>query len=121
LFLNGQTPLTINRKLQHSKLQVDTMKRCNDIVCDCTLASRWYFVLLYLWSALGQYSRNFGKLASLLTSMSVIICILFCPAVGDWAGNDHRTDNQQSSQAALQNVHIYCTERSWHRLTWSHA
>jgi len=28
-------------------------------------------------SALGQYSRNFGKLDSLLTSMPVTICILF--------------------------------------------
>ena len=28
-------------------------------------------------SALGQYSRNFGKLDSLLTSMPVTICIMF--------------------------------------------
>jgi len=28
-------------------------------------------------SALGQYSRNFGKLDSLLTSMPVTICILY--------------------------------------------
>jgi len=27
--------------------------------------------------ALGQYSHNFGKLASLLTSMPVIICIIY--------------------------------------------